>query len=206
VSDAELPRLDNLYQRGLANGVKDLVYMSPSEFAKVEPHCAGVRAIFSPHTGIVDWGIVAQHYAADVQAHGGNVLLSHCVDTVRRLPSSGRRGVGARDDDAGVELVCTNVAVVRSARAIFCAGAFSDRLARKAGGSAVPMIVPVRGEYLELDEAQQHLVKGLIYPVPDPTVPFLGVHFTPTMGSVTTGSGRQVVVCAWMLECTCERV
>jgi 2-hydroxyglutarate dehydrogenase len=198
-SDDELARLDALYQRGLANCVKDLSYMSPSEFVKVEPHCAGVRAIYSPHTGIVDWGLVAQHYAQDVEALSGRVLLSHEVTGISDLSVPGEGGaVGSRHAgegaSEGVELTCGNGVRVRSARAIFCAGAYSDRLARKAGGSHLPMIVPVRGEYLELDESRHHLVKGLIYPVPDPSVPFLGVHFTPTMGSVTTGAGRQVLV------------
>ena len=152
VSDDELPRLDKLYERGVANGVRDLVYMSPAEFSAVEPHCAGVRAIYSPHTGIVDWGLVARHYAEDVRACRGSILLSHQVDGVSQL------GAGAGDE--GVEVRCANGARLRSARAIFCAGAFSDRLARQAGGSRVPMIVPVRGEYLELDEACHHLVKG----------------------------------------------
>jgi 2-hydroxyglutarate dehydrogenase len=156
VSDDELPRLDKLYERGVANGVKDLVYMSPSEFAAVEPHCAGVRAIYSPHTGIVDWGIVAQHYAEDVRACRGSILLSHHVDGVSQLGA----GAGAAEDQ-GVEIRCANGARLRSARAIFCAGAFSDRLARQAGGSQVPMIVPVRGEYLELHESCHHLVKGI---------------------------------------------
>ena len=188
VSDNELTRLDKLYERGVANGVKDLVYMSPAEFAKVEPHCSGVRAIYSPHTGIVDWGLVALHYADDVRASGGTILLSHHVSSVSQPATA--PGVTSREE--GVEITCSNGTRLRSARAIFCAGAFSDRLARMAGGSHVPMIVPVRGEYLELDESQHHLVKGLIYPVPDPSVPFLGVHFTPTMGSVTTAAQRQV--------------
>jgi 2-hydroxyglutarate dehydrogenase len=152
VSDDELGRLDNLYERGVANGVKDLTYMSPAEFSKIEPHCAGVRAIFSPHTGIVDWGLVARHYADDIRDLGGEIRVSHQVDKVSQVASGGGGG------EEGVQMTCANGETIRSSRAIFCAGAFSDRLARTAGGSQVPMIVPVRGEYLELDESQHHLV------------------------------------------------
>ena len=145
VSESELPRLDALYERGVANGVKDLTYMSPAEFAKVEPHCSGLRAIYSPHTGIVDWGLVARHYAEDIRALGGHLLLSFEVDSVSRIGCSASSGPMS---DEGVQISTCGppAASIRSSRAIFCAGAFSDRLARVAGGSHVPMIVPVRGQ------------------------------------------------------------
>ena len=132
-------------------------------------------------------GLVAEHYAEDVRAMGGMILLSHHLVGFQ----------GGPEFKAGVGLECAGPAghtLLKTKNIVTCAGAYSDRLARLSGGEKTPVIVPVRGEYLELVQTKKHLVKGLVYPVPDASVPFLGVHFTPTLGSTVTGRFPQVLV------------
>ena len=139
-----------------------------------EPHCRGIRAIFSPVTGIVDYRVVANSYADDIRGLGGEFHLSHEITGFSR-----RYGATLLESPAGD---------IETRFAITCAGLYSDKLARMTGGKLDPKIVPFRGDYLILRPEKRHLVRGNIYPVPDPQFPFLGVHFTPRMdGEVWLG-------------------
>jgi (S)-2-hydroxyglutarate dehydrogenase len=164
VSEAERPRLDELERRGTANGVQGLRRVPATEIAEIEPHVRGVEALHSPQTAVVDFQAIARSFADDVRAAGGEVVTGCAVDTVE----PDRRGVRLRHT-AGES---------RARFAVFCAGAWSDRLAVAAGGEADPRIVPFRGAWLRLRPERRDLVKALVYPVPDPALPFLGVHFT----------------------------
>ena len=178
--EAELPRLDELERRGRANGVPGLRRLDAAGLREVEPHCVGVAALHSPNTGIVDFPGVARSFARDVEERGGEVVL-------------GTEVVGARRDGHTVTLE-TSDAPVRAGRAIFCAGPWADRLAVRLGAPADPRIVPFRGAYLKLKPEARRLVKGLIYPVPDPELPFLGVHLTKHIsGEVWLGPSALLV-------------
>jgi (S)-2-hydroxyglutarate dehydrogenase len=172
--DDELPRLEELERRGRANGVPGLRRIDRDELAEIEPHAAGVAGLHSPQTGIVDFAQVAAAYAADVEGAGGTITTGCEVTGV--WAGAGRlRLVHSRGE-------------TRAKNALFCAGAWSDRLAVMAGGSPDPRIVPFRGAYLRLRPERRHLVRGLIYPVPDPELPFLGVHLTKHVsGDVLVG-------------------
>jgi L-2-hydroxyglutarate oxidase len=164
----ELPALDELQRRGEANGVPGLRRLDAAGLREIEPHAAGVAALHSPGTSIVDFGAIARALADDVREAGGEIVCGAGVDAVE-LRAAGivlrhRRGQLA----AGF--------------AVFCAGAWSDRLARLAGAGPDPRIVPFRGAYLRLAPGRGELVRGLIYPVPDPRLPFLGVHLTRQIG------------------------
>jgi len=170
----EIPRLGDLYERGKQNGVENLELLDAPQIKEREPHCRGVRAIFSPVTGIVDYRVVARSYADDIRAMGGELLLSHEITGFER-----------RD---GVTLLTSPAGDVESRYTVTCAGLYSDKLARMTGGDQDPKIVPFRGDYLILKPEKRYLVRGNIYPVPDPQFPFLGVHFTPRMdGEVWLG-------------------
>jgi L-2-hydroxyglutarate oxidase LhgO len=171
---SEIPRLMDLYERGKANGVENLELLDAPQIKEREPHCRGIKAISSPVTGIVDYRVVARSYADDVKALGGELLLSHEITGFRR-----------RD---GLTLLQSPAGDIESRYAITCAGLYSDALARMTGGAPDPKIVPFRGDYMILKPEKRYLVKGNIYPVPDPSFPFLGVHFTPRMdGEVWLG-------------------
>lgn len=163
----ELPRLQRLCERATANGVKDLRLVEKVELREIEPHCSGIRALFSPHTGIVDYGAVAQAYADDIRAAGGEIKTDHRVTGIRRRE--------------GRTLVSTTQGDFQTDALVACAGIQSDRVAEMTGNSRSPRIVPFRGDYYVLNPERRHLVRGNIYPVPDPRFPFLGVHFTPRM-------------------------
>jgi (S)-2-hydroxyglutarate dehydrogenase len=163
-SDAELSRLDELERRGRENQVPGLRRLSATELAEVEPACRGVAALHSPATGIVDFSAVARALAAELERSGTPVALNHGVDAVHSR--DGRIGLA----HAGGEL--------RARFAVFCAGMGSDKLAVAAGASPDPRIVPFRGAYLYLRPEKTSLVRSMIYPVPDPSLPFLGVHLT----------------------------
>ena len=161
---AELPALDELERRGHANGVPGLRRLDADELQEIEPHARGVGALHSPSTGIADFPAVARAFAEDVRAAGGTVTTGTAVTQVLDGPG---------------EAVVHHAAGTTSARAtIVCAGAWADRLAVAAGAPADPRIVPFRGAYLRLRPERRDLVRGLIYPVPDPELPFLGVHLT----------------------------
>lgn len=171
---AELAALDEIERRASANGVPGLRRLTGGELREVEPHAAGTAALHSPTTAIVDFPAVARAFARDVADGGGEVRLGF---EVVRLGRAGDRVTVASPD---TELVFD--------RLVVCAGLQSDRVARLAGDSRAPAIVPFRGEYYRLVPSRTGLVRGLIYPVPDPRYPFLGVHFTRRVdGGVDVG-------------------
>jgi L-2-hydroxyglutarate oxidase LhgO len=165
--EAELPRLEELYRRGVANGVRGVEMIGPERLREIEPHAVGIRAVHSPGTGIIDYVEVAKAYAAEVEARGGEILTGHQVDHITR--ADGKVILETSPADIGARYVIT------------CGGLFSDRLAQMTGAPAAPKIVPFRGDYYALRPAKKYLVRALIYPVPDPAFPFLGVHFTRTI-------------------------
>lgn len=171
----ELPRLDELERRGRANCVPGLRRLGAAEIAEVEPGCAGVAALHCPSTGIVDFAAVARQLRADLEHAGVEVRTGTEVTAAHRT------------DDTGITLE-TGTGPVRARVAIACAGLWSDRLAEAAGADPDPRIVPFRGGYLRLTRTEQPLLRGLVYPVPDPDLPFLGVHLTRTLdGGVLLG-------------------
>lgn len=166
LDEAELPRLAALRERGLANGVDGLEEVEPERIRELEPHAAGIRALWSPWTGIVDFGRVTAAYAEDVRALGGAIELGRPVTGITRRPD---------------ELVlATPRGEVRARAVIACAGLWADRVAALTGDRTkdTPRVVPFRGDYYTLTPDARPLVRGLLYPVPDPRFPFLGVHFT----------------------------
>ena len=170
----ELPRLDELARRGTSNGLEGLRRLGPEELREVEPHVAGIAGLLVPHTGIVDYVAVTEGYAADVRSAGGEIVLRARLRRVRRA--------------AGELRLETTAGTFRAAHLVNCAGLQCDRVARLCGARVDMRIVPFRGEYYELAEHRRHLVRNLIYPVPDPRFPFLGVHFTRKVtGGVEAG-------------------
>lgn len=169
----ELPALDRLYERGLANGLTPRK-LDRTALREIEPHADGIRAVQVPTAGIVDYRAVAAAYARIVEEHGGEVLLN---TRVRRL-HEGRGTISIETDRATYE----------AKSLVICAGLHADRLARLDGIRPDFSIVPFRGEYYELKPEKRRLVRHLIYPVPNPDFPFLGVHFTRMIdGSVHAG-------------------
>jgi (S)-2-hydroxyglutarate dehydrogenase len=176
LDDAELPRLEALRERATANGVPGLEVVGAERIHEIEPHAAGVRALWSPTTGIVDFRRVALSYADDVRAAGGSIW------TDRRVI-----GIEQRPDDL---VVRTTDGDLVAGAVVACAGLWADRVAALTGdaGPGAPRIVPFRGDYYTLTQDARPLVRGLIYPVPDPRFPFLGVHFTKRIdGAVWAG-------------------
>jgi L-2-hydroxyglutarate oxidase len=177
---AQLAPLEQLERRGRANGVAGLRRLDGAELELLEPSARALAALHSPNTGVVDFAAVARSYADDVAQAGGSVALGCGVTAVEV------RGRALRLTHAGGETEASN--------AIFCAGAWSDRLAVAAGARADPRIVPFRGAYLRLLPERRELVRALIYPTPDPSLPFLGVHLTRHLdGDVTIGPTALVV-------------
>lgn len=170
----ELGALDELERRARANRVPGLRRISSAQIAQLEPAARGVAALHSPSTGVVDFASVARALAEDVQAADGR-LITACA--VRSATVSGRGLVLEHDHGQ-----------LRAGHAVFCAGAWSDRLAVSCGARLEHRIVPFRGAYLRVRPQRRELVRGLIYPVPDPRLPFLGVHLTRHIdGSLTIG-------------------
>ena len=173
-SEDELPRLEELHRRALANGVEGAELIGRNRLAELEPHAAGIRALHVPTTGIADFVGVARAYEQDVVAAGGSVLVRHEVT-----------GVTTRGRSV---LVTTSAGEVEASHVVACAGVYADRIARLCGGAVEPRIVPFRGDYYELRRERRGLVNGLVYPVPDPQFPFLGIHTTLRLdGSVWLG-------------------
>jgi len=186
VDEKELPRLADLHKRALQNGCPDLQLIEGEQIKEIEPHCRGLKALWSPHTGIVDWGLVTQHYGKDFTSLGGHIHLNFQVDGFHSVPESNKSTSSC--DGNLIRVSGTRGQSVRCRYVLGCAGLQSDRLAELSGCPREPRIVPFRGEYLLLNPQKAHLVRGNIYPVPDPRFPFLGVHFTPRMdGSVWLG-------------------
>jgi L-2-hydroxyglutarate oxidase LhgO len=167
-SDEELPRLDELARRGRENNVAGIREMEPAEFRKIEPEAAGIRALHVPPTGITDYGLVARTMAAQLSKKGADVRFRA---KVTKLSSAGPE---VRITAGGEDLAARH--------AVCCSGLQADRVARLDGVDAGVKIVPFRGEYYKLAPGKEGLVKGLLYPVPDPRFPFLGVHFTRLVG------------------------
>jgi 2-hydroxyglutarate dehydrogenase len=163
--EEELAGLDELERRGTANDVPGLRRVGSEELKEIEPHAHGVAALHSPATGVVDFREVARALADDVREAGGEIRLAYTVSGVDTSNGGVRLRNGSGDE-------------IQAAQAVFCAGPWSDRLALEAGAEADPRIVPFRGAYLTLRPERADLVKSLIYPVPDPTLPFLGVHLS----------------------------
>jgi 2-hydroxyglutarate dehydrogenase len=176
--EGELARLDELERRGQANRVPGLRRLTGAELREIEPHCRGVAALHSPATGIVDFAEVARALARELEESGTPVVTSCGVEGVESRPGriglvhsgGGPSGAGAPGGAAAGE--------TRARFAVFCAGAAADRLAVAAGADPDPRIVPFRGAYLYLRPERAELVRSLIYPVPDPSLPFLGVHLS----------------------------
>jgi L-2-hydroxyglutarate oxidase LhgO len=160
----ELPRLEELHRRGEANGLTGLRMIGSQELGEIEPHAIGLQALVVPSTGTTDYAAVCEKFAALISARGGTVLTSALATGIKRM---------------GNEIVVETARGAFSTSALInCAGLHSDRIARMAGDNPGIMIVPFRGEYYELVPERASLVRALIYPVPDPRFPFLGVHFT----------------------------
>ncbi|WP_460824470.1 L-2-hydroxyglutarate oxidase [Nocardioides ungokensis] len=174
VTEEEVPRLRDIEERARHNGVPGLRRLSPEEIREHEPHIHGVAGLHSPSTAIVDFVAVTRAYADDVVAAGGTLLLGTPVTSITR--------------DGDVVRVVAGERRHTFDRLVVCAGLQSDRVARLAGDDEGPAIVPFRGEYLTMRPDRAHLVNGLVYPVPDPRYPFLGVHFTRRVdGTVDIG-------------------
>jgi len=170
----ELPRLEELRRRGEANGLTGLRLIGPEELREIEPHARGLQALVVPSTGVTDYAVVCQKYAELISARGGAVLTSAAATGIRRT--------------ANEIVVETTRGAFSTTSLINCAGLFSDRISRMAGDNPGVMIVPFRGEYYDLVPERASLVRALIYPVPDPRFPFLGVHFTRRIsGKVDAG-------------------
>jgi L-2-hydroxyglutarate oxidase len=180
LDDKELPGLDELEARGRANGVEGLRRVTGAEIREIEPECRGVSALHSPNTGIVDYGEVARAIERELRGKGVDFALGCEVNRVSRVGEE--TIIGCRNGEFRVE------------RAILCAGLGSDRLAVSAGASPDPRILPFRGAYLRVAENQAPVVRGMIYPVPDPELPFLGVHVTKHIdGHVSLGPTAMLV-------------
>ncbi|KAG7160537.1 L-2-hydroxyglutarate dehydrogenase-like [Homarus americanus] len=161
VNDKEVGRLLDLYDRAIHNGVPDVELIEGNEIKKYEPYCQGVKAIWSPHTGIVDWGLVTEHYGKNFRDCGGSIYLDFKV-TDFQLTEDSKTGTTAAEYPVKV---ISNGRAVRCKYVLTCGGLQSDKLAKLSGCSEDPRIVPFRGEYLLLKKDKAHMVRGNIYPV-----------------------------------------
>jgi L-2-hydroxyglutarate oxidase len=170
----ELPRLQNLFERGTQNGLDGLQMLTGDELREIEPHAAGIAAIRVPQEGIVDYPKVCETLVALIHAQGGEVITS------ARVTAIARKGDSWRVQSTAGDYECSRI--------VTCAGLQSDRIAALTGAKRTVRIVPFRGEYYKIRPERQHLLRNLIYPVPDPKFPFLGVHFTRLIhGGVEAG-------------------
>jgi L-2-hydroxyglutarate oxidase LhgO len=163
-SEDELPSLENLWQRGNANGLQGLRKLVPEQIREIEPHAAGIAAIHVPQEGIVDYRAVSEKLGELIRKNSGEIRLNARV--LKIVP------------DGGDRIVETTAGNFRARFVITCGGLHSDRLVKASGQKPSAKIIPFRGEYYQIKSERQHLVRNLIYPVPDPKFPFLGVHFT----------------------------
>ena len=170
----ELPRLEKLLDRGFANGLKELRRLEPEQIREIEPHAAGLAAIHVPEEGIVDYGAVVTAMAAEIQVLGGEVKTDQQVERLQQVGSIWRVRTLSQEFEAK--------------QIVACGGLHSDRLVSKSGMKPLAKIMPFRGEYHMIRKGRQSLVRNLIYPVPNPEFPFLGVHFTRMIqGGVEAG-------------------
>ena len=174
INDDEVPRLEDLFKRGTANGAQGLEMVGKERLREIEPHAAGVKAIFSPNTGIIDYTKVSQAYSVEMREGGADLLTRTKVHEIARR--------------SGMLYLMTSRGEIPARHVINCAGLHADSVARMMGVDIGVRIIPFRGEYFSLRPERANLVKGLLYPVPDPALPFLGVHFTKRIsGSVEAG-------------------
>ena len=174
IDDSEVPLLEELYRRGTANGALGLELVGPERLRELEPHAAGVKAVWSPNTGIIDFKQVSQAYSTEMRERGGDLMSNAQV-----------KGMARSNDGIHIETSSGNVT---AKHIINCAGLHADKVASMMGVDIGVRIIPFRGEYYSLKKEKESLVNGLIYPVPDPSLPFLGVHFTKRVtGSVEAG-------------------
>jgi L-2-hydroxyglutarate oxidase len=182
-TEKELSTLDMLHERGRENGISGIKMLSAPELQEYEPHAAGLSALYCPETGIIDYMQVCRQLSANIQENG-EIAAGAAVISIENRPD-------------GIT-VATETMEYNTSFLINCAGLFSDQVAELAGTKRQVRIVPFRGEYYMLKEQAHHLVKNLIYPVPDPRYPFLGVHFTRTLdGDIEAGPNA---VLAWARE------
>jgi L-2-hydroxyglutarate oxidase LhgO len=167
LDESELERLRELERRAKANGAP-VRWVERDELREIEPHAAGIAGVHSPSTAITDYVAIAHAFADDVRAANGKILLAVEVTAIRRAGTRARVEAGEQSFEFD--------------RLVICAGLQSDRISRLAGDEREPRIVPFRGEYHRLRPERSDLVRGLLYPVPDPGYPFLGVHFTNRVG------------------------
>jgi (S)-2-hydroxyglutarate dehydrogenase len=173
VEQKELQSLENIYKRGIDNGLTGIKKISQEEIKEIEPYCSGISGIFVPQTGIINYTDVSKKYRDIFLEHGGELKLGHKV-------------IGIKQQD-GVNYIETNVSTFQSKWVINCAGLYSDKIAKLTDDVDL-QIIPFRGEYYDIKKEKQYLVKNLIYPVPNPDFPFLGVHFTRMVkGGVEAG-------------------
>lgn len=162
--ESELSRLENLWERGNANGLFGLRKLNPQQIKEIEPHAAGIAAIHVPQEGIVDYPGVCEKLGELIRKNGGEIKLNA---RVQRIVSDGSE-----------KIIETSAGNFRAKFVIACGGLHSDRLVKMSGQKPSAKIIPFRGEYYQIKKERQFLVRNLIYPVPDPKFPFLGVHFT----------------------------
>ncbi|MGH7980270.1 MAG: L-2-hydroxyglutarate oxidase [Limisphaerales bacterium] len=162
--ESELPRLETLWERGNANGLSGLRKLTPDQIKEIEPYAAGVAAIHVPQEGIVDYPAVCDKLAVLLRGNGGEIALNTCVE--KTISQGNERIIKTGAGDFHANFV------------VSCGGLFSDRLVKASGQKPSAKIIPFRGEYFQIKKERQFLVRNLIYPVPDPKFPFLGVHFT----------------------------
>lgn len=167
--ERDLGRLAEIEERAEANGVPGVTRLDESGLRAIEPHAGGLGGLHSPYTAIVDYAEVARALRVELTQRGAEIRLNSPVTAVR-------------DEGARPEVVLADGVVLGADRILVCAGLHADRLARASGRSADPQIVPFRGEYYAVRRDREMLVRGLIYPVPDPSLPFLGVHLTKQIG------------------------
>ncbi len=172
--ESELQALKNIGERGAQNGLGGLKNLTKEELKEIEPHVAGIAGIFVPQTGIVDYKVVAQKYAQVIQHQGGEIRFGEKVIEIQ--------------ENNETQVVVTQKSSYTTKLVINCAGLYSDKVAQLTSKNVDVKIIPFRGEYYKLRQDKEYLVKNLIYPVPDPNFPFLGVHFTRMMkGGVEAG-------------------
>lgn len=173
-SEEELSRLNDLHQRGVANGLKGINLLGPQQIREIEPNCAGIKGLYVPQTGIVNYREVAAKYAEKIVHLGGNIQCGQLVSEIKRSNN--------------IISVATQDKCYTAKQLVTCAGLQSDRMAMHTNPNLDLRITPFRGEYYKLKPSAEKLIRNLIYPVPDPSFPFLGVHFTRMMaGGVECG-------------------
>lgn len=173
VNESEIQRLNDIYERGIANGLDKIRYISKDELKEIEPHANGVKAIQVPYTGIIDYKQVSSKYAELILKYGGEIRYNEKVSAVRK--------------NSKIEIATQNGSF-NTRVFVNCCGLQSDEIASLSEGKIDTRIIPFRGEYYKIKPTRRYLVRNLIYPVPDPAFPFLGVHFTRmTSGEVEAG-------------------